>query len=89
MADPSETEIFLFGSRSLNALDYYTTVASATGLPKKGFYVIKEHAEDPSTAGHCVCFYHGYDDSDVCLFFSYGLPGKIIPPKLLSEGAHG
>lgn len=73
---PSEAEAKLFaGGKSLNALEYFSTVASASGLPKWGYYVFKQFVEDSSTAGHCQGFLSLYEDSDVYIFFSMGLPG--------------
>jgi thioesterase domain-containing protein/acyl carrier protein len=52
-------------------IDYYTTLCTATGLPRAGFYLTPQAARP----GECVAFHHRYPDSDVYACYSYGAPG--------------
>jgi acyl-CoA synthetase (AMP-forming)/AMP-acid ligase II/surfactin synthase thioesterase subunit/aryl carrier-like protein len=52
-------------------IPYATVVARASGLPRDGFFLVDDHLEDPSTAGHVVAFHHRYPEADVYLFWAY------------------
>lgn len=71
--DASEEERALFSRIRHNV--YYTTVASATGLPRDGFYMLHQHSIDDQHIGRCTAFHHRYADSDVYTFYAYGGPG--------------
>ncbi len=70
-ASPEERALF---SR-VRYLDYHTLVVRAQGLPRGGFYLLRDHCRDARRLGHPVAFHHRYDDSDVYLFYAYGAPG--------------
>jgi cytochrome P450/thioesterase domain-containing protein/predicted NAD/FAD-dependent oxidoreductase/acyl carrier protein len=55
-------------------LDYRTTVCTATGLPRSGFYLLQDQAGQGNLDGHLVSFHHRYPDTDVYALYSYGLP---------------
>jgi hypothetical protein len=69
-ADADERDLF----GRVRYVDYYTTFASASGLPRLGFYMIKQHVENPASAGHVATFHHRYPETDVYAFYSYGAP---------------
>jgi acyl carrier protein len=71
--DASPGERDLLGR--VRQLEYWTTVATVTGLPRLGFYLVRQRAEDAASAGCPVAFHHRYAASDVYLFYSYGRPG--------------
>jgi surfactin synthase thioesterase subunit len=74
--DASDEERDLFSR--IRYLDYHTVVCRAEGLPRGGFYLVKQHCEDKRHVGHAVAFHHRYDDSDVYLFYTYGTPGMDL-----------
>lgn len=78
--DASSEERDLFSRIRHNA--YYTTVASATGLPRDGFYMMQQHSIDDRHIGRCTAFHHRYTDSDVYTFYAYGGPG-VGEPEIL------
>lgn len=85
-ASPEELEVI----GKIRTVDYYTTVASASGLPQNGLYAIQQHCEDPATAGRAAVLYHRYPDRDIYLFFSYGGPtvtGEDIERGVLEDVA--
>lgn len=71
--DASDEERDLFSRIRHNP--YYTTVASATGLPRDGFYMLQQYSIDDRHIGRCTAFHHRYADSDVYTFYAYGGPG--------------
>jgi acyl carrier protein len=71
--DASEEERHLFSRIRYNV--YYTTVASAVGLPRDGFYMLQQHSVDDRNIGRCTAFHHRHPDSDVYTFYAYGGPG--------------
>ena len=62
-----EAELF----SKIRLLDYATVIVSAVGLPRDGFFLVKNHCEDPRSVGHAVAFHHRHPDSDVYLFWAY------------------
>ncbi|MBV8083471.1 MAG: FAD-dependent oxidoreductase [Chloroflexi bacterium] len=80
--DLDSEERDLFGR--IRTIDYYTTFATVSGLPRHGFYLVKQHIEDSATAGHATIFHHRYDDTDVYIFYSYGGPG--VTPADVQRG---
>jgi acyl-CoA synthetase (AMP-forming)/AMP-acid ligase II len=67
---PEERELL----QRVRKYDYYTTFASARGLPEQGFFLVRPHVDDPAHAGHVVAFHHRYPGSDVYAFYAYGGP---------------
>src|SRR5207248_10110382 len=61
--DASADELDLAGR--VRHLDYYTTVVSATGLPRSAFYLVDEYTRAGAELGHAVAFHHRYPDRDV------------------------
>ena len=56
----------------VRAMDYYTTVVSATGLPESAFYLVDEYTQPEAERGHAVSFHHRYPNEDVYACYSYG-----------------
>jgi thioesterase domain-containing protein/predicted NAD/FAD-dependent oxidoreductase/acyl carrier protein len=68
-------------------MDYYTTIVTATGLPRSAFYLIEENTAPGTGAGRCVAMHHRYADRDEYACYSYGgdgLDGEDIV-RLLAE----
>ncbi|WP_172387093.1 alpha/beta fold hydrolase [Streptomyces sp. MNP-20] len=70
-------------------LDYHTLVFDALGLPRSGFYLLRERTEGAPEPGRCVSFHHRYRDRDTYTGYAYGTPGAPASalPGLLSEDA--
>ena len=67
--DLSAEEAELFSQ--IRLLDYATVIVSAVGLPRDGFFLVKDHCEDQRSVGHAVAFHHRYHDSDVYVLWAY------------------
>src|SRR5262249_44611344 len=70
--DVGAEERRLFGR--IRYLDYSTVLCTVRGLPRDGFYLLQQHAEDPASRGHPVAFHHRYPETDVYTFYAYGGP---------------
>jgi cytochrome P450/thioesterase domain-containing protein/protoporphyrinogen oxidase/acyl carrier protein len=70
-ATPDELDL----AARVRHLDYYTTVVSATGLPRSAFHLIDEYTLPDAEPGHPVAFHHRYPDRDVYACYSYGADG--------------
>jgi acyl carrier protein len=82
--DASENERSLFSR--IRYVSYRTTVCEVSGLPRGGFYLIRQHTRDISSLGHAVAFHHQYADSDVYTFYAYGgCDGNQGERRLLEE----
>ena len=75
-----EEELF----SKIRLLDYATVIVSAVGLPRDGFFLVKNHCEDPRSVGHAVAFHHRHPDSDVYLLWAY-LEEGMTDEELLSR----
>lgn len=53
-------------------IDYRTLVFTAEGLPRSGFYLLRERTEGHCAAGRCVSFHHRHHDRDVYTAYVYG-----------------
>lgn len=67
---PEERDI----ASRVRTVDYYTTVLSASGLPRSAFYMIDEYNHLPEEPGHIVAFHHRYPERDEYACYSYGAP---------------
>ncbi|SDY47046.1 Cytochrome P450 [Amycolatopsis xylanica] len=70
-ATPEERDL----AGRVRVMDYYTTVITATGLPRSAFYLVDQHTRPSAARGHAVAFHHRYPDQDVYACYSYGEPG--------------
>ena len=61
----------------VRTVDYRTTLATASGLPRSAFYLVRQHCEPGAPDGHCVSFHHRYPESDVYAAYSYGEIGGL------------
>jgi hypothetical protein len=57
-ASPAERDI----ANRVRTIDYYTTLYSASGLPRSAFFLVAEHVANPQSTGHPVSFHHRYPD---------------------------
>jgi len=81
-----EKELF----SQIHLLDYATVIVSAVGLPRDGFFLVKNHCEDPRSVGHAVAFHHRHHDSDVYLLWAYleeGMTDEELPSRLTEDAA--
>ena len=81
-----EAELF----SKIRLLDYATVIVSAVGLPRDGFFLVKNHCEDPRSVGHAVAFHHRHPDSDVYLFWAYleeGMTDEELLGRLAEDAA--
>ena len=81
-----EAELF----SKIRLLDYATVIVSAEGLPRDGFFLVKNHCQDPRSVGHAVAFHHRQPDSDVYLFWAYleeGMTDEALLGRLGEDAA--
>eukprot|EP00698_Gefionella_okellyi_P009534 TRINITY_DN2431_c0_g1_i1.p1 TRINITY_DN2431_c0_g1~~TRINITY_DN2431_c0_g1_i1.p1 ORF type:complete len:1522 (-),score=421.17 TRINITY_DN2431_c0_g1_i1:56-4120(-) len=70
--DLTVQERFVFNR--LQTLSYWTSIVRCDALPKSGFYLLQEECSQAPLAGsaRCVSYHHRYEDTNVCLFYSFG-----------------
>ena len=67
--DATAEEQALFSQ--IRTLDYYTTVCTVKNCPRRGLYFFSSHMNQRAL-GKPQAYYYPYDDTDICVFFSYG-----------------